>query len=66
MLMSCWARTVRSNWQADAFVKRLSEHLNFYAKDDYSIEEVIAVIEADLRATPHSKMLISPYKVVCR
>jgi len=43
---------------------RLSEHLKFYAKDDYTIEEVIPVIEVNLRATPHSKLLISPYEIV--
>ena len=54
------ARTARSNGQAEALVKRLSEHLKFYAKDDYSIEEVIPIIEVNLRATPHSKLLILP------
>jgi len=58
------SRTARSNGQAEALVKRLSEHLKFYAKDDYSIEEVIPIIEVNLRATPHSKLLISPYEVV--
>jgi len=61
------SRTVRSNGQAEALVKRLSEHIKFYAKDDYTIEEVIPVIEVNLRATPHSKLLISPYEIVfCR
>jgi len=45
-------------------VKRLSEHLKFYAKDDYSIEEVIPLIEMNLRAVPHSKLSISPYELV--
>jgi len=58
------SRTARSNGQAEALVKRLSEHLKFYAKDDYSIEEVIPIIEVNLRATPHSKLLISPYEIV--
>jgi len=58
------ARTARSNGQAEALVKRLSEHLKFYAKDDYRIEEVIPIIEVNLRATPHSKLLISPYEIV--
>ena len=52
------ARTARSNGQAEAMVKRLSEHLKFYAKDDYSIEEVIPLIEVNLRATPHSKLIL--------
>ena len=58
------SRTARSNSLAEAFVKRLSEHLKFYAKDDYSIELVLPLIEMNLRATQHSKMLISPYNVV--
>jgi len=58
------SRTARSNGQAEALVKHLSEHLKFYAKDDYSIEEVIPIIEVNLRATPHSKLLISPYAIV--
>ena len=58
------SRTARLNGQAEALVKRLSEHLKFYAKDNYSIEEVIPVIEVNLRATPHSKLLISPYEIV--
>jgi len=58
------SRTARSNGQAEALVKRLSEHLKFYAKDDYSIKEVIPIIEVNLRATPHSKLLISPYEIV--
>jgi len=45
-------------------VKRLSEHLKFYAKDDYSIEVVIPLIEMNLRAVPHSKWSISPYELV--
>jgi len=45
-------------------VKRLSEHLKFYAKDDYTTEEVIPIIEVNLRAMPHSKLLISPYKIL--
>jgi len=45
-------------------VERLSEHLKFYAKDDYTIEEVIPLIEMNLRAVPHSKLSISPYELV--
>jgi len=62
--VSSAARTARLNGQAEALVKRLSEHLKFYAKDDYSIEEVIPIIEVNLRATPYSKLLISPYEIV--
>jgi len=58
------ARTARSNGEAEALVKRLSEHLKFYVKDDYTIEEVIPIIEVNLRATPHSKLLILPYEIV--
>ena len=58
------SRTARSNGQAEALVKRLSEHLKYYAKDDYTIEEVIPIIEVNLQATPHSKLLISQYEIV--
>ena len=58
------ARTARSNGQAEAMVKRLSEHLKFYSKDDYSVEEVIPLIEMNLRAVPHSKLGISSYELV--
>jgi len=58
------SRTARSNGLAEALVKRLPEHLKFYAKDDYTIEEVIPITEVNLRATPHSKLLISPYEIV--
>ena len=62
--MTSASSTARSNGQTEALVKRLSEHLKFYAKDDYTIEEVIPLIEVNLRATPHSKLLISPYEIV--
>ena len=58
------ARTARSNGLAETMVKRLSEHLKFYAKDDYTIEEVLPLIEVNLRATPHSKLAILPYEIV--
>ena len=58
------ARTARSNGLAEAMVKRLSEHLKFYAKDDYTMEEVLPLIEVNLRAIPHSKLAISPNEIV--
>jgi len=58
------SRTARSNGQAEALVKRLYEHLKFYVKDDYTIEQVLPIIETSLRATPHSQLLISPYETV--
>ena len=58
------ARTAMSNCLAEYIVKRFSEHLKFYAKDDYSIEEVLPLMETILLATPHSKTLISPYEFV--
>jgi len=42
------SRTARSTGQAEALAKRLSEHLKYYAKDDYTIEEVIPIIEVNL------------------
>jgi len=58
------SRTVRSNSLAKSFVKRVSEHLKFYTNDDYSIEEVLPLIETILRATSHNETLISLYKLV--
>jgi len=58
------ARTARSNGMAEATVKRLSEHLKFYAKDDLSVEDAIPVIEMNLRATSLTKLMISPYEIV--
>ena len=54
----------KSNGQAESVVKRLVEHLQIYAKDDLSIEEKIPMIEIALRATPHSKLLLSFYEIV--
>jgi len=45
------AKTARFNGMAEATVKRLSEHLKFYAKDDLSVEDAIPIIEMNLRAT---------------
>ena len=58
------ARTARSNGQTEAMVRRLCEHLKFYSKDDYSVEEVIPLIEMNLRAAPPSKLGISSYELV--
>jgi len=58
------ARTARSNGMAEATVKRLSEHLKFYGKDDLSIEDTIPIIELNLRATSLTKLMISPYEIV--
>ena len=49
---------------AEATVKRLSEHLKFYGKDDLSIEDTIPIIELNLRATSLTKLMISPYEIV--
>ena len=58
------ARTARCNGMAEATVKRLSEHLKFYAKDDLSVEDAIPIIEMNLRATSLTKLMISPYEIV--
>jgi len=57
------ARTARCNGMAEATVKRLSEHLKFYAKDDLSVEDAIPIIEMNLRATSLTKLMISPYEI---
>ena len=58
------ARNLRRNGLAEAYFRRLSEFLKYYAKDDYSIEEVILLIEIIIRATPMSKLMLSPYEIV--
>jgi len=62
--VSSAARTAGSNGLAESFVRRLSEHLKFYAEDDYSVEQVLPLIEINLRATPLSKLSISPYEIM--
>ena len=58
------ARPARSNGLAASLVKRLSEHLKFYAEDDYTVEQVLPLIEINLRATPLSKLSISLYEIM--
>jgi len=58
------ARSSRSNGQAEACVKRLCEHLKYYARDDLSIEEVIPMCEINVRSMPHSKLQLSTYEIV--
>jgi len=58
------ARCSRSNGQAEACVKRLCEHLKYYAKDDLSIEAFIPMCELNVRCMPHSKLEISPFAIV--
>jgi len=59
-------RNSRPNGIAEAYVKRFSEFLNIMLKTitDYTIEEVIPLIEIILRATPQSKLMLSPYQIV--
>ena len=56
--------TARSNGQAEATVKRLVEHLRIYGTTDKSIEDLIPIIEMSMRATPHSKLGISPHEIL--
>jgi len=58
------AKNPRLNGLAETRIKRLSEHLKYYAKDDYTVEEVMPLIKIILRATLHSKLMLSPYKLV--
>ena len=44
------ATTARSNGLAEACVKRVSELLKIYAKDDTEIEDVLPVLEMALRS----------------
>jgi len=63
--ISSGARNPRSNGLAEAYVRRFAEYLKYYATDDYSIEETIPLIEILIRATPMSKLQLSPYQIVC-
>jgi len=58
------SRSARSNGLAEATVKRLVEHLKIYAKDDLTIEQLIPLIEVTLRSSAHSRLYLSPYKIV--
>jgi len=58
------ARNSRCNGLAEAYVRRFSEFMKYYAKDDYSIEDAIPLIEILIRATPMSKLKLSPYEIV--
>jgi len=58
------ARCSRSNGQAEACVKRLCEHLKYYARGGLSIEQVLPICELNVRCMPHSKIQISPFAIV--
>jgi len=45
-------------------VHRFSEFMKYYAKDDYSIEDAIPLIEIAIRATPMSRLTLSPYEIL--
>ena len=58
------ATTARSNDLAESCVKRVSELLKIYAKDDTKIEDGLAVLEMALRSTANSRLGLFPYYLV--
>jgi len=56
--------TARSNGLAEAMVKRLIGLLKVYANDDISIEDQLPIIELSLRATPGSRLQLSPHHLL--
>ena len=57
------ARSPRTNGMCEALVKRTSDLLRIYAKDDSQIDDVLPLCEMCLRATNHSDLKLSPYEI---
>ena len=58
------ATTARSNGLAESCVKRASELLKIYAKDNTEIEDVLPVLEMALRSTANTRLGLSTYQLV--
>lgn len=54
----------RANGMAESVVKRVSEYLKYYAKDDFNIEDTIPLVELCLRGMAHSKLELSPHEIL--
>ena len=57
------ARSPRTNGLCEALVKRTSDLLRIYSKDDSFIEDSLPLCEMCLRATNHSTLKLSPYEI---
>jgi len=58
------ATTARSYGLAESCVKRVSELLKIYAKDDTEIEDVLPVLEMALRSTVNTRLGLFPYHLI--
>ena len=52
----------RTNGLCENLVKRVSEGIKLYAKNDLEIEDIIPLIAMGLRASVHTRTCISPYE----
>ena len=57
------AKDPRSNGLAEALVKRLSDLIKTYVKNDSEIEHYLPLIEMSLRATAHSQLKLSSFRL---
>ena len=55
------ATTARSNGVVESCVKRVSELIKIYAKDDTEIEDILPVLEIALRSTASTRLGLLPY-----
>ena len=58
------ATTARSNGLAESCVKRVSELLKIYAKNDTEVEDALPVMEMALRSTANTRLELSLYHLV--
>ena len=58
------ATTARSTGLAESCVKRVSELLKIYAKNDTEIEDVLPVLEMALRSTANTRLGLSPHHLI--
>jgi len=58
------AKAPRSNGLAEALVKRLSDLIKIYVKNDSEIEHYLPLIEMSLRATAHTQHKLSPFQII--
>jgi len=57
------ARSPRTNGMCESLVKRASDLLKVYAKDDSHLDDVLPLCEMCLRASNHSNIKLSPYEI---
>ena len=57
------ARSPRTNRLCEALVKRCSDLLKIYVKDDPFIQDSLPLCEMCLRATNHTQLKLSPFEI---